>query len=39
MRLIFPNTSSNERGVAIIAERLWTGLQKVLSCSSAAEQK
>lgn len=29
----------SHRGVAIIAERLWAGLQKVLSCSSAAEQK
>lgn len=43
MKQIFPNTGSNanwsHRGVATIAERLWAGLQKALSCSSAAERK
>lgn len=29
----------SQRGVATIAERLWAGLQKALSCSSAAERK
>ena len=43
MRQIFPNTDSNanwsHRGVVTIAKRLWAGLQKALSCSSAATAK